>query len=81
MAITSLLKGLHRIFVLTKGMDSSSRFWILFSAVGVAAGASGGGVFLVAFQNYHAGAWAALSCFPASAVCHLHYRHHKGRFR
>ena len=61
------------------GMDSSTRFWLVFSAVGVATGASGGAVFIWGFQNYHAGAWATLSCFIASAVCHLHYRHHKGR--
>ena len=60
-------------------MDRSTRFWLVYSAVGVVTGASGCVVFMAAFQNYHAGSWALISCVPAAEVLLLHYSHLKGR--
>ena len=59
----------------------STRFWLVYSAaaVGVVTGASGCVVFMAAFQNYHAGSWALISCVPAAEVLLLHYSHLKGR--
>ena len=57
----------------------STRFWLVYSAVGVVTGASGCVVFMAAFQKYHAGAWALISCVPAAEVLLLHYSHLKGR--